>query len=150
MLELGPVPLSWSGVALGSTVLLLLSARSWRRTRAIDRHRRGTRVLNAGRRRRLRDSTTRAAVSLGGVQILPLEESKHFKLIGTTGTGKSTAIGELLQAALRRGDRAVVADPEGAYRVRLHRRYRGDVLLNPFESGSLMGSVRRAARGLRR
>ena len=36
-------------------------------------------------------------------------------MIGTTGTGKSTAIRELLEGALARGDRAVIADPDGGY-----------------------------------
>ena len=45
---------------------------------------------------------------------------KHFKFIGTTGTGKSTAIRELLEAALRRGDRAVIADPDGGYLRRFY------------------------------
>jgi len=30
------------------------------------------------------------------------DETKHFKFIGTTGTGKSTAIREILSAALAR------------------------------------------------
>ncbi|HEX7416599.1 MAG TPA: type IV secretion system DNA-binding domain-containing protein, partial [Steroidobacteraceae bacterium] len=48
---------------------------------------------------------SRAGLTLAGVA-LPLEdETKHFKLIGTTGTGKSTAIRELLRPALARGDR---------------------------------------------
>src|ERR1700693_1815425 len=54
-------------------------------------------------------------LTLAGVPIAPADELKHFKFIGTTGTGKSTAIGELLASALRRGDRAVVSDPDGAY-----------------------------------
>jgi hypothetical protein len=66
---------------------------------------------------------------------VPLEdETKHFKLIGTTGTGKSTAIRELLTAALRRGDRAVIADPDGGYLNHFHDPSRGDVILNPFDA----------------
>ena len=61
---------------------------------------------------------------------------KHFKLIGTTGTGKSTAIRELLGAALARGDRAVIADPDGGYLRRFYDPRRGDVVLNPFEPRS--------------
>jgi type IV secretory pathway TraG/TraD family ATPase VirD4 len=64
------------------------------------------------------------------------EETRHFKLIGTTGAGKSTAIAALLRAALARGDRAMIADPNGAYLARFFDRYRGDVLLNPFEPHS--------------
>jgi type IV secretory pathway TraG/TraD family ATPase VirD4 len=66
-----------------------------------------------------------------------MDETKHFKLIGTTGTGKSTAIRELLEAALRRGDRAIISDPDAGYLARLHRRYRGDIVLNPFERDSV-------------
>ncbi|MGH8230816.1 MAG: type IV secretion system DNA-binding domain-containing protein, partial [Steroidobacteraceae bacterium] len=65
------------------------------------------------------------------------DETKHFKFIGTTGTGKSTAIAQLLDGALRRGDRAVIADPEGDYLQRFYRPERGDVVLNPFDQRSL-------------
>jgi type IV secretory pathway TraG/TraD family ATPase VirD4 len=76
-------------------------------------------------------------LTLAGVPVPPLDETKHFKLIGTTGTGKSTAIRELLAGALRRGDRAVIADPDGGYLGRFHDPQRGDVILNPFDSRSL-------------
>ena len=54
-------------------------------------------------------------------------------MIGTTGTGKSTAIRELLSGALERGDRAVIADPDSGYLNRFYNPTRGDVILNPFE-----------------
>ena len=72
-------------------------------------------------------------VTLAGVPVAAADEVKHFKLIGTTGTGKSTAIQELLSAALGRGDRAVIADPDGGYLRRFYDAGRGDVILNPFE-----------------
>jgi type IV secretory pathway TraG/TraD family ATPase VirD4 len=71
------------------------------------------------------------------MSIGPADETKHFKLIGTTGTGKSTAITELLAGALERGDRAVIADPDGGYLARFHDRRRSDVILNPFEPRSV-------------
>ena len=61
------------------------------------------------------------------------DEAKHFKLIGTTGTGKTTALRELLGSAIARGDRAVFADPDAGYLQRFYDRYRGDVVLNPFD-----------------
>jgi type IV secretory pathway TraG/TraD family ATPase VirD4 len=76
-------------------------------------------------------------VTLAGMAVPHGDETKHFKIIGTTGTGKSTAIRELLSGALARGDRAIVADPDGGYHARFFRRYRGDILLNPFEEGSV-------------
>jgi len=102
------------------------------------RHHRGTYLDNGpshpdGSRRPLHPN----ALSLAGIPVPPLDETKHFKLIGTTGTGKSTAIRELLAGALRRGDRAVIADPDGGYLARYHDPERGDVILNPFDSRSL-------------
>jgi len=58
-------------------------------------------------------------------------------MVGTTGTGKSTAIEELLGDALARGDRAVIADPDGGYRDRFFERHRGDVILNPSDPHSV-------------
>ena len=77
------------------------------------------------------------SLQLAGIPIGPADETRHFKLIGTTGTGKSTAITELLQGALDRGDRAIFADPDGGYLERFHDNRRGDVILNPFEPRSV-------------
>ena len=77
-----------------------------------------------------------AALTLAGVPVPYADESKHFKLIGTTGAGKSTAIAELLAGALARGDRAVIADPDGGFARRYLDPRRGDVILSPFEPGA--------------
>lgn len=78
----------------------------------------------------------RGQLSFAGHPLAALDETKHFKLIGTTGTGKSTAIRELLQGALRRGDRAVIADADGGYLAQFYDPKRGDVILNPFDPRS--------------
>jgi hypothetical protein len=72
-------------------------------------------------------------ITLAGFPLAPEDETKHFKFIGTTGTGKSTAIREMLSTALARGDRAVIADPDGGYLGNFYNAERGDVILNPFE-----------------
>jgi type IV secretory pathway TraG/TraD family ATPase VirD4 len=89
---------------------------------------------SGGKRNSLRADTP---VTVAGLAVAPDDEAKHFKVIGTTGTGKSTAIREILGAALERGDRAVIADPDGGFMRRFHDRERGDVILNPFEPGSV-------------
>jgi hypothetical protein len=85
-------------------------------------------------------------VTIAGIPIPAADETKHFKLIGTTGAGKSTAITELLSGALRRGDRAIIADPDGGYMKRFFDARRGDVILSPFEPGGakwdLFGEIR--------
>jgi type IV secretory pathway TraG/TraD family ATPase VirD4 len=121
--------------------VVVVAVRFARRPTAGDTYKRGARVLDGRRaqRRALRRSRRHgdAQLLLAGVEIAPRDETKHFKLIGTTGTGKSTAIASLLAAALRRGDRAVIADPDGGYLKRLYHRRRGDVVLNPFETDSV-------------
>ncbi len=76
-------------------------------------------------------------ITLAGRPIAASDETKHFKIIGTTGTGKSTAIAEILERALARGDRAVIADPDGGYMRRFYDPRRGDVVLNPFDERSV-------------
>jgi Type IV secretion-system coupling protein DNA-binding domain len=105
-------------------------------------HQRGT-VVNAGTARRApvfaadpAHTRQHAALTLAGLPIALLDETKHFKIIGTTGTGKSTAIRELLAGALGRGDRAIIADPDGGYLRRFKNTSRGDIILNPFEPDS--------------
>jgi type IV secretory pathway TraG/TraD family ATPase VirD4 len=77
-----------------------------------------------------------APLTLAGITVPFEDETKHFKFMGTTGAGKSTVMRELLDGALNRGDRAVIADPDGAFLSRFYDRARGDVILNPFDSRS--------------
>ncbi|MGH8220097.1 MAG: type IV secretion system DNA-binding domain-containing protein [Steroidobacteraceae bacterium] len=131
-LAFGAAVLGLMGYAAGWVLLSYRVARG-------PQHRRGA-VVSAGQAvpaafdmrrvmRRAPDTVTIAGVSI------PLEdETKHFKFIGTTGTGKSTAIEEILSAALARGDRAIVADPDGGYLRRFYDPARGDVILNPWHS----------------
>jgi hypothetical protein len=129
--------------------------------RDTEDHIRGTTVLEAGevvaqcstRRGRARargasvgTCTRRSGITLAGVAVPAADETKHFKLMGTTGSGKSTAIAELLAGALGRGDRAIIADPDGGYLRRFFDPRRGDVILSPFEPGGakwdLFGEIR--------
>jgi type IV secretory pathway TraG/TraD family ATPase VirD4 len=124
----GPIPgitlLLFAGIAGGILVT--------RRRVLAETHWRGTVIQGPGQSVQSR----RGAVTLAGVEIPEIDESKHFKLLGTTGSGKSTAIRELLTRALGRGDRAIIADPDGGYLARFHDPSRGDVILNPFHDRS--------------
>jgi type IV secretory pathway TraG/TraD family ATPase VirD4 len=142
-IELMAVPaiLEWArrdnAVLVVAAVMLGLGACSRLiRRRSQDLHKRGALLID-GRPLQRRSSRLKRSepelLTLAGIAISRTDETKHFKLIGTTGTGKSTAIRELLGTALARGDRAVFADPDGGYLGRFFDRYRGDVVLNPFE-----------------
>jgi len=75
-------------------------------------------------------------LTVAGVAVPFEDEIKHFKFMGTTGSGKSSSLRELVHAALYRGDRAVIADPDGGYLSRFYDPKRGDVILNPFDARS--------------
>lgn len=131
-----------SGRTLYAVALFAMAAVMGRRLlqgRSSEVYKRGVVLEERARRRLTRRPAPprRGAVVLAGQELPFIDETKHFKIIGTTGTGKSTAIRELLGAALARGDRAIIADPDGGYRSRFFRRGRADVILNPFESDSV-------------
>ena len=139
MRDRGAVVLA-AGFALALITYIRVRGRS-----STEMYKRGVLLRDASgwQRRYARLKKSRNGVStLAGIPIPIGDETKHFKLIGTTGTGKSTAIRELMSSALARGDRAVFADPDGGYCRRFFDRYRGDIVLNPFERGSReVGSV---------
>jgi type IV secretory pathway TraG/TraD family ATPase VirD4 len=123
------------GVALGARLI-----RGGVRRGGRDFHKRGVLIADGSpmQRHTARRKRSRSELlTLAGVAIPPSDECKHFKLIGTTGTGKTTAIRELLGSAIARGDRAVFADPDAGYLEHFYDRYRGDIVLNPFESQSV-------------
>jgi len=129
--------------ALGTAVSMAIGYAGGRAAaeRVIDPkiHQRGAFVADhPGRTKAMRDPNHRSRqITLAGTAIPRVDETKHFKLIGTTGTGKSTAIQEILTSALARGDRAVIADPDAGYLDRFYDAARGDVVLNPFDQRSV-------------
>jgi len=115
-----------------------------------DTHGRGAMVIDGAAAqeatRKLREKAkglprSQFPLTVAGVAVSLKDEVNHFKFMGTTGTGKSTVMRELLHAALWRGDRAVIADPDGGYLSRFYNPNRGDVILNPFDARSAKWDV---------
>ncbi|MGH6613367.1 type IV secretion system DNA-binding domain-containing protein [Sphingomonas sp.] len=96
------------------------------------KHLRGTRLrVSAGGWKRLLRARLTSGVALAGVPLSAEDETMHVAAIGATGSGKSTALRGLMADAIARGDRQVVADPEGAAMSAFFQD--GDVILNPFD-----------------
>jgi type IV secretory pathway TraG/TraD family ATPase VirD4 len=127
----------WIKLTVGLPVFILIGLGGGR-TLALGsaaqepKHRRGA-VLSKVPVSEIQEVGSAVPVTLAGISVPLVDETKHFKIIGTTGTGKSTAIREILSAALSRGDRVVIADPDGGYLNRYYDPGRGDVILNPFD-----------------
>ncbi len=113
---------------VGSAIAGLLYARM----RGKVRRQRGTQVVDSATTRPWA-SRRQSELTIAGCPVTALDETKHFKFIGTTGTGKSTVIRELRTGALARGDRAVIADPDGSYLREFRESARVHRILNPFD-----------------
>jgi hypothetical protein len=105
--------------------------KGWRETVTLKR---GTRLLRSARGDEERGELG-AEIAFAGQPVPQGDETKHFKILGATGTGKSTVIRQLLKHAITRGDRAVIADPDASYLQSFYDPGR-DVILNPFDERS--------------
>lgn len=112
---------------LGGAIAARLAARPSK-----VRHLRGTKLKpNGGRWRAWLRARLNDGVALAGVPLSREDETMHVAAIGATGSGKSTALRALMAGALARGDRHVVADPDGASMSAFFAE--GDIILNPFD-----------------
>lgn len=82
----------------------------------------------------IRKSLSDSKICFAGVTIKPSSESRHFVAIGTTGSGKSTAINEVLFTSKARGDRHIISDPDFSYSKKFMQS--DDLLLNPFDENT--------------
>ena len=120
---------------------------NWNGTSDIS-HVRGSRVLDARNLRLFPPPTGRAAAGpgtgqvqaqkdpdrpliIGGVRIPRQVETRHIMVVGTTGSGKSVTIADLLEVIRARGERAIVYDRTGDHLSVFLRR--GDTVLNPLD-----------------
>lgn len=132
-------PIAWKSLFFGFGTIgaLLYALGDWEYSG--ERVLRGSRMVNGlelAKRTRIsrKKHTTPVQVEVAGVP-LPIEcETGHLLLVGSTGTGKSTGIDELLSFALARGDRCIVVDPGGHAMSCFGKK--GDVVLNPFDRRS--------------
>ncbi len=92
---------------------------------------------------RLKRGKTREAaggVEVAGVELRPGAECEHFLFTGSPGSGKSTAIKEVLDQVRARGQRAIVFDPSGEY-IEPYYREGVDVIMNPLDARGAIWSL---------
>ncbi len=98
-------------------------------------HIRGTRVVGSARLAWTTRERQTEQITVAGVPMPTAIETLHLLVGGSTGSGKSVLIREMAYSALLRGDRIVVADPNGDMVAKFYRP--GDVILNPYDSRGL-------------
>jgi type IV secretory pathway TraG/TraD family ATPase VirD4 len=126
-------------ILLGFVVLTVAFMRFFNTEKNYKTTLKGT-VINENKKQRssevvIKKSLAKSSVCFASIPISEDSEPLHFVTIGSTGTGKSTAIKELLFTAKSRGDRLIVCDPDGGYSDAFMSA--SDVLINPFDSRSV-------------
>lgn len=119
-----------------SCLFLFRGAVARRRERALrDRVITGTLVTTEKQLAKLTTEEAGAhALAIGRVPIPSRLETRHMAVIGTTGSGKTTALRQLLDGIEARGEAALVYDTSGEFIAHYYRPERGDVILNPFDA----------------
>ena len=138
---------AWLGGKAGAGVIALFLAWFWYRGVQLGRkHRvRGAELVTAAQlRRRIRPLRQRVLESLPGrdrvrayrlasIPFPPRSETQHTIVSGTTGSGKTVLISDLVAQVRARGERCVIYDKMGSY-TRIFFDPARDVLLNPLDA----------------
>ena len=98
----------------------------------------GTKVLTKSKDvnyKNVNKAISKNKVSFANIILDTNDEALHFATIGTTGTGKSTAIKQLIHTSKLRGDRHVICDADAAYSDLFFKD--GDVIFNPTDPRSV-------------
>lgn len=74
------------------------------------------------------------ALRIGPVPVPRRIETRHFAFLGTTGSGKTTALRQMLDGIERRGEAALVYDTSGEFIAHYYNSARSDIILNPFDA----------------
>lgn len=74
-------------------------------------------------------------IKIGGIPLLKNSESQHLLITGSTGSGKTNCLRQLLDQIRAQGDRAVIVDTTGSFVSEFYREGK-DLLLNPYDQRS--------------
>jgi len=83
--------------------------------------------------RLLKKAGAMSPLSIGGLHIVKNSEMQNFGFHGTVGSGKSTALNDLLTQLRVRGDRVIIYD-KGNNFIPTYYRQDKDLILNPFDT----------------
>lgn len=96
------------------------------------KHLRGTEVVPYEKLQKKCRQRFRKQLNVAGIPMPTSIETLHLMINGATGSGKSVLLRPLLLSALKRGDRAVIVDPNGDFFKKFGRP--GDIILNPYDA----------------
>jgi Type IV secretion-system coupling protein DNA-binding domain len=126
----------WLGFLFGLGVTFLLTGNIRRRGEETFRDRviGGTHVVSEARLASLTEPPKNSRpLRIGRIGIPREIETRHFAVIGTTGSGKTTVLRQTLDGIEARSEAAIVYDTSGEFIAHYYNPERGDIILNPFD-----------------
>lgn len=130
----------WDGVKISLAIcgffgfLMIISLSISGSQKRKHRFRRGVQAVNPSElRKAIRGHGQASQYSIAKLPLIKNSETKHILISGSTGTGKTVAMTELLDQIRAQGQRAIVYDKMGTF-VRHYYRESKDILLNPLDS----------------
>ena len=153
---------AWRGAMAGAGMIVVFLVVFWHRGVRLGRQRRlrGAEMVTARElRRRLRPPRERVLAlmpgaarigpyTIAGIPYPPRAETQHTIVSGTTGSGKTVLISDLVAQVRARGERCVIYDKMGSYTRAFFDADR-DVLMNPLDARAPRWSPFLEARGPR-
>ena len=138
---------AWLGAKVGAGVIALFLGWFWYRGVQLSRRKRirGAELVTAGElRRRMRPAHLRVLdrmpgaarlrpYSIAGIPYPERTETQHTIVSGTTGSGKTVLIADVVSQIRARGERCVIYDKMGSY-TRAFFDAERDVLMNPLDA----------------
>lgn len=94
-------------------------------------------VLDANQvKRTLKSMRLASHLTIGKMPLVKDMETRHFLVSGSTGSGKTNLIHNLLPQVEAKGQPAIVIDQTGEMIAKYYNKERGDIIFNPFDSRS--------------
>ena len=130
-------PLLMGALMVGLLLGVIASGIFWYATReefkggTFKKFLRGSQIVSSQMlSRKTRERKTQ--VTIAGIPMPSAIENVHLMVAGSTGSGKSYLIREVAYKALLRGDRMIVADPNGDMLAKFSKP--NDIILNPYDA----------------
>ncbi|EJL28783.1 type IV secretory pathway, VirD4 component [Novosphingobium sp. AP12] len=131
-LLLGGVMGAGTGLVVTAAVMRAM-ARQGRDTLG-DRVLGGTRVIMQPGGAPAAAARAAGCLAIGRIVLPRAIETRHFAFLGTTGSGKTTVLRQMLEGIAARGEAALVYDTSGEFIAHYYAPERGDIILNPFDA----------------
>lgn len=100
---------------------------------------RGTKMVSKEKLSEKTKEAKKQQITISGIPIPTEIENLHFLLNGSTGAGKSVTLREMVECAIKRGDRLIIVDPNADMFSKFAKK--GDVLLNPYDRRTKKWSI---------